>query len=233
MTFNQGNVRANSVTESPTNHPNTTRAELEKLPLAALQAKLATSPQGLTQEEAQRRLAQYGYNELAEKEGSRAAEAAALFLGADSVDDRSGGGAVGGGTALGGLRDHHAAAVGEHGGWVLGGISGGECDRGAEGEAGGAARVLRDGKWLTPAARELVPGDVIRVRLGDIVPADARLLEGDPVEVDQSALTGESLPVSARRGRRSTPGRSCGRGKAWRWCTGRGGTRTLGRRRSW
>jgi H+-transporting ATPase len=51
------------------------------------------------------------------------------------------------------------------------------------------ARVKRDGKWATPAAREVVPGDVIRVRLGDIVPADARLSEGDSVEVDQSALT--------------------------------------------
>jgi len=45
-----------------------------------------------------------------------------------------------------------------------------------------------------------VPGDVIRVRLGDIVPADARLLEGDPIEVDQSALTGESLPVTRKSG---------------------------------
>ena len=58
------------------------------------------------------------------------------------------------------------------------------------------ARVLRDGKWITPPSRELVPGDVIRLRLGDIVPADARLLDGDPVEVDQSALTGESLPAT-------------------------------------
>ncbi len=62
------------------------------------------------------------------------------------------------------------------------------------------ARVRRDGKWTTPAARELVPGDVIRVRLGDIVPADARLLEGDPIEVDQSALTGESLPATRKSG---------------------------------
>ena len=60
------------------------------------------------------------------------------------------------------------------------------------------ARVRRDGKWTTVLARELVPGDVIRVRLGDIVPADARLFEGDPVEVDQSALTGESLPVTRK-----------------------------------
>ena len=56
------------------------------------------------------------------------------------------------------------------------------------------------GSGPTPAARELVPGDVIRVRLGDIVPADARLLEGDPVEVDQSALTGESLPATRKPG---------------------------------
>ena len=62
------------------------------------------------------------------------------------------------------------------------------------------ALVERDGKWITSSARELVPGDVIRVRLGDIVPADARLLAGDPVEVDQSALTGESLPATRKSG---------------------------------
>ncbi|MCB1118053.1 MAG: plasma-membrane proton-efflux P-type ATPase, partial [Chlamydiia bacterium] len=62
------------------------------------------------------------------------------------------------------------------------------------------ARVKRDGKWITPAARELVPGDVIRLRSGDIVPADARLMDGDPLEVDQSALTGESLPVIRKSG---------------------------------
>jgi len=58
------------------------------------------------------------------------------------------------------------------------------------------ARVLRDDAWSNPPAKGLVPGDVIRLRLGDIVPADARLLEGDPIEVDESALTGESLPAS-------------------------------------
>jgi H+-transporting ATPase len=62
------------------------------------------------------------------------------------------------------------------------------------------ARVQRDGKWVTPPARELVPGDIIRMRLGDIVPADARLLDGDPVEVDESALTGESLPATRQSG---------------------------------
>ena len=62
------------------------------------------------------------------------------------------------------------------------------------------AKVKRDGKWTDPSAHELVPGDVIRLRLGDIVPADARLLPGDPVQVDQSALTGESLPVEKKPG---------------------------------
>ena len=61
-------------------------------------------------------------------------------------------------------------------------------------------RVKRDGKWVTPPARELVPGDVIQLRLGDIVPADARLLDGDPMSVDQSALTGESLPATRKPG---------------------------------
>jgi H+-transporting ATPase len=57
------------------------------------------------------------------------------------------------------------------------------------------AKVLRDGIWSVIPARDLVPGDVVRVRLGDIVPADVKLIEGQFLEVDQSALTGESLPV--------------------------------------
>ena len=62
------------------------------------------------------------------------------------------------------------------------------------------ARMKQDEKRVTRPARELMPGDIIRLHLGDIVPADARLLEGDEVEVDQSALTGESLPVTLKFG---------------------------------
>ncbi|MFU8653850.1 plasma-membrane proton-efflux P-type ATPase [Methanotorris formicicus] len=62
------------------------------------------------------------------------------------------------------------------------------------------ARVLRDGKWKTILAKELVPGDVVRVRIGDIVPADIVLVEGDYLVVDESALTGESLPVEKKVG---------------------------------
>ncbi|MBS2028223.1 MAG: plasma-membrane proton-efflux P-type ATPase [Deltaproteobacteria bacterium] len=62
------------------------------------------------------------------------------------------------------------------------------------------ARVLRDGTWAEFPAAELVPGDIIHVRLGDILPADVRLREGDSLSVDQSALTGESLPVDKKLG---------------------------------
>jgi len=57
------------------------------------------------------------------------------------------------------------------------------------------AKVLRDGKWQVIPSRELVPGDIVRVRLGDIVPADIKLVGGEYMHVDESALTGESLPV--------------------------------------
>ncbi len=57
------------------------------------------------------------------------------------------------------------------------------------------ARVLRDGTWDTIAATNIVPGDIVRVRPGDIMPADLKLFSGDYLSVDQSALTGESLPV--------------------------------------
>ncbi|GLT58310.1 hypothetical protein SLA2020_312120 [Shorea laevis] len=57
-------------------------------------------------------------------------------------------------------------------------------------------KVLRDGRWSEQDASILVPGDIITIKLGDLIPADARLLDGDPLKIDQSALTGESLPVT-------------------------------------
>mmetsp|Transcript_2302 Transcript_2302/g.3500 ORF Transcript_2302/g.3500 Transcript_2302/m.3500 type:complete len:1031 (-) Transcript_2302:410-3502(-) len=58
------------------------------------------------------------------------------------------------------------------------------------------AFCLRDGEWQQIDAATLVPGDVIRLKLGDVIPADCKLLEGEPLKVDQAALTGESLPVT-------------------------------------
>jgi len=74
-----------------------------------------------------------------------------------------------------------------------------------------------------------VPGDVIRVRFGDIVPADARLLEGDPVEVDQAALTGESLPVSRKTGETVYPGSIIRQGEADALVYGMGGNTYFGK----
>ena len=59
------------------------------------------------------------------------------------------------------------------------------------------ARALRDGTWQIIPARDLVPGDIVRIRAGDFVPADVKLLEGQ-IEVDQSALTGE-IPHGYKR----------------------------------
>ncbi|XP_039159225.1 ATPase 9, plasma membrane-type isoform X1 [Eucalyptus grandis] len=74
-------------------------------------------------------------------------------------------------------------------------------------------KVLRDGKWSEEEAAILVPGDVISIKLGDIIPADARLLEGDPLKIDQSALTGESLPVTKNPGDEVFSGSTCKQGE--------------------
>jgi H+-transporting ATPase len=69
-----------------------------------------------------------------------------------------------------------------------------------KGELALKARVRRDGKWDEAPAEDLVPGDVVRLRPGDILPADLKLFGGDYLSVDQSALTGESLPVEKAEG---------------------------------
>ncbi|KAL8152478.1 hypothetical protein V2J09_010238 [Rumex salicifolius] len=74
-------------------------------------------------------------------------------------------------------------------------------------------KVLRDGKWSEQDASILVPGDVVSIKLGDIVPADARLLEGDPLKIDQAALTGESLPVTKNPGDHVFSGSMCKQGE--------------------
>ncbi|KAB2080370.1 hypothetical protein ES319_A05G066600v1 [Gossypium barbadense] len=74
-------------------------------------------------------------------------------------------------------------------------------------------KVLRDGRWSEQDAAILVPGDIITIKLGDIVPADARLLEGDPLKIDQSALTGESLPVTKNPSDEVFSGSTCKQGE--------------------
>ncbi|MEJ2363053.1 MAG: HAD-IC family P-type ATPase, partial [Gammaproteobacteria bacterium] len=91
------------------------------------------------------------------------------------------------------------------------------------------ARVLRDGKWGETDAAGLVPGDVVRLRLGDIIPADAKLFEGDYLSVDQSALTGESLPVNKKPGEVVYSGSVAKQGEMVAMVTATGGDTFFGR----
>ncbi len=174
--------------------------DLKSLLLPEVEKKLESSPDGLTQAEAQKRLTQYGPNEIEEKKANPFLKFLSYFWGPIPWMIEA---AV------------ILSAVARH--WpdfiiilllLLANATVGFWEEYQAGNAIAAlkaklaikARVKRDGKWMTPSARELVPGDVIRLRMGDIVPADARLLEGDPLEVDQSLLTGESLPVTRQSG---------------------------------
>ena len=75
--------------------------------------------------------------------------------------------------------------------------------------------VCRDGRWQNMAAKNLVPGDLIELKLGDVVPADAVLLMNQmEMQVDQSALTGESLPVNIQPGQKLKMGSAIKRGEA-------------------
>jgi H+-transporting ATPase len=90
------------------------------------------------------------------------------------------------------------------------------------------ALVRRDGEWRRLAASELVPGDAIRLPLGAVVPADARIVSGS-VMVDQSMLTGESVPVDADIGSRVYAGSLVRRGQAIAEVTATGARTYFGR----
>lgn len=158
------------------------------------------SPEGLSRAEVQQRLSQYGYNELAEKRANPFVKFLSYFWGpipwmieaaallSALVRDWTDLGIILTllvTNAVVGFWEEHQA---------------GNAISALKARLALQARVKRDGTWMTIAARELVPDDVIRLRLGDIVPADATLVDGDPIEVDQSALTGESLPVTRESG---------------------------------
>jgi H+-transporting ATPase len=90
------------------------------------------------------------------------------------------------------------------------------------------ALVRRDGEWVRLPAADLVPGDVVRLPLGALVPADATILSGS-VMVDQSMLTGESVPVDAEKGSRVHAGSLVRRGQAVAEVTATGSNTYFGR----
>lgn len=76
------------------------------------------------------------------------------------------------------------------------------------------AKTKRDGKWVELEASNLVPGDMVSFKIGDIIPADSRLTEAINVSIDQAALTGESLPVTKHEGDEVFSGSTCKNGEA-------------------
>jgi H+-transporting ATPase len=91
------------------------------------------------------------------------------------------------------------------------------------------AHVKRDGNWTTIDAARLVPGDIVRLRLGEIVPADVTLISGDYISIDQAALTGESLPVNKKVGDTAYSGSIAKQGEMVAVVTGTGNNTFFGR----
>ncbi len=168
--------------------------------LAEQWQKLKASPEGLSQAEAEQRLAQYGRNELAETKPNPLLEFLSYFWGPIPwmIEIAA---------VLSALLSHWADLIIIAILLVFNGVVGFWQEHQAANAVDALkrqlavkARVRRDGTWQEINAGSLVPGDVIRIRLGDIIPADVTLVEGDYLSVDQSALTGESLPVDKKTG---------------------------------
>ncbi|CAN6296910.1 unnamed protein product [Urochloa humidicola] len=200
--------------------------DLEHIPVEEVFEHLKCTREGLTADAAQQRLNVFGYNKLEEKQESKllkflgfmwnplswVMEAAAIMAIALAH----------GGKTLRGKKmsiDYHDFV-----GIMLLLIINSTISFIEENNAGNAAaalmarlapkaKVLRDGTWSELDASLLVPGDIISIKLGDIIPADARLLEGDPLKIDQSALTGESLPVTKHPGDGIYSGSTCKQGE--------------------
>jgi H+-transporting ATPase len=192
---------------------NLTSSERSEEALPALMERLQAREDGLTRKEAEKRLERYGSNEITEKRIHPVLKFLSYFWGPIPwmIEIAA---------TLSALVGHWSelgiilvllfvnAAVGF---WEE--FQAGNTIAALKAKLALRARALRDGKWTILPARELVPGDVIRLRIGDIVPADVKILEGDPVQVDQSALTGESLPVTLESGRDIYSGSTIQRGE--------------------
>ncbi|GAA0153635.1 primary active transporter [Lithospermum erythrorhizon] len=194
--------------------------DLENIPVEEVFENLRCTKEGLTSDAAQERLAIFGYNKLEEKKESKllkflgfmwnplswVMEAAAIM----AIALANGGGKPPDWQDFVGI--------------IILLVINSTISFIEENNAGNAAaalmarlapksKVLRDGRWNEQDAAVLVPGDIISVKLGDIIPADARLLEGDPLKIDQSALTGESLPVTKGPGDGVYSGSTCKQGE--------------------
>jgi H+-transporting ATPase len=168
--------------------------------IASLEARLHTSGEGLSHSEAAGRLGTYGHNEIPEHPRNPLREFLSYFWGPIPWMIEA---AAGLSAAVHHWADLAIILVLLIGNAVVGFWEEYQADtaiQALKSKLAPTARVRRDGSWQTIDARQIVPGDLIRLRLGDIIPADARLRGDSEVQVDQSALTGESLPVTRTRG---------------------------------
>ncbi|XP_057952122.1 ATPase 11, plasma membrane-type isoform X1 [Malania oleifera] len=194
--------------------------DLENIPIEEVFENLRCNREGLTTEAAQERLTIFGHNKLEEKKESKflkflgfmwnplswVMEAAAIM----AIALANGGGKppdwqdfVGIITLL--FINSTISFIEEN--------NAGNAAAALMARLAPKAKVLRDGRWSEEDASVLVPGDIISIKLGDIIPADARLLDGDPLKIDQSALTGESLPVTKGPGDGVYSGSTCKQGE--------------------
>ncbi|XP_022739292.1 plasma membrane ATPase 1-like [Durio zibethinus] len=194
--------------------------DLENVPLEEVFETLRCNKDGLTTEAAEQRLTIFGYNKLEEKQESKilkflgfmwnplswVMEAAAVM----AIALANGGGKppdwqdfVGITTLL--FINSTISFIEEN--------NAGNAAAALMARLAPKAKVFRDGKWTEEDSSILVPGDIISIKLGDIIPADARLLDGDPLKIDQSALTGESLPVTKGPGDSIYSGSTCKQGE--------------------
>ncbi|MCO1334638.1 plasma-membrane proton-efflux P-type ATPase [Microbulbifer sp. OS29] len=174
--------------------------DLQTAELDSIYSELNTTPEGLTKAEADSRLQKYGANSIQEKEQSALARFFRFFWGPIPwmIEAAALLSALIGHwpdfaiimalllyNAIAGFWQEHKAAN------ALAALKASMAPR---------ANILRDGDYQSIDAAQVVPGDIVRIKLGQVVPADVRFIEGKSISIDQAALTGESLPVSKKIG---------------------------------
>ncbi|GAU27850.1 hypothetical protein TSUD_114300 [Trifolium subterraneum] len=165
--------------------------DLERIPVDEVFRELNCTKEGLTNEEGQKRLAVFGPNKLEEKSENKLLKFLGFMWNPLSWGEPPDWQDFVGITVLLVINSTISFIEENNAGNAAAALMAGLAPK---------TKVLRDGRWSEQEASILVPGDIISIKLGDIVPADSRLLEGDSLKIDQSALTGESLPVTKNSG---------------------------------
>ncbi len=173
-------------------------SEYEKLSIDDTLKVLDTSMNGLNESEAENRLKLFGYNEITEKKKNPLLEFLLRYWGSMPWLLELA-------MALSLILRHYLEGIIIFVLLTVNAVIGHMHSRGSQRavellkkKLAVQAKALRDGKWIIKVGKEIVPGDIIAVKLGDIIPADAKILSGE-LSIDQSALTGESLPANAKQ----------------------------------